>query len=56
MATSSLASFSDEQRRDRMAEIRGMLPYVNGDRKADLAGELAKLERRDWAKGRRLDL
>jgi hypothetical protein len=46
------ADFSEEQRRDRITEIRGMLPHSTGERKADLAGELAKLERQSFRKSR----
>ena len=42
-STSRDARWSDEQRQERIDTIRGMLPHLEGEKKASLAGELSLL-------------
>ena len=46
---SASIKFEDEQRRERIVYIKAMLPFIHDDaRKAELHGELATLERREY--------
>ena len=48
---SPVPSWADNQRRDRIAWITGALPYIkDDDKKAELHGELAALQRQECAR------